>query len=140
MNRALAPGGMACILFPNYDVPFEPHFNLPLVGSAKFTSKIFAKYIAKKERERNAAGLWKSLNFIKYTELRRYCREEGINIDFDTRIMALLLTRIADDTEFRKRHSGLLFPLSLALRLKLQRVVSLLPLRVQPYLMLLIRK
>jgi SAM-dependent methyltransferase len=140
VHRALKTDGKAYILCPNYNFPYEPHFSIPLLLSKRLSFKIFNRKITIHEREQNAEGLWRSLNFITYTEVKSYCKDNDINIDFDKRIMALMLKRLTYDSEFARRHPSFVWPVSVALRLKLDEVVKLLPLRLQPYLFIIIRR
>lgn len=100
MERVLAPGGSMVHLCPNYAVPYEPHFSIPLVPLApRLTGLLFPR----------VAGhpTWPSLNFVTYREIRRIARRSGLSTTFRPAMMYDAFARLDDDEEFRARHSGL---------------------------------
>lgn len=132
--RALCPRGRALILCPNYDVPYEPHFGLPILGTKALTERAFRSRIARHEAERDGAGLWDSLNFIRASEVSAFARAEGMDLRFDRGIMRRMFDRVATDPEFLARR-GRLAPLLLgAQAVGLGRALAAAGLRAQPYL------
>jgi 2-polyprenyl-3-methyl-5-hydroxy-6-metoxy-1,4-benzoquinol methylase len=131
---ALKPGGRAVILCPNYDVPYESHFGIPIVLGKSMTHRLFRATIARYEREYDCAGLWRSLNFISGTELRRFCREQGYSCSFDSTIVPRLFRRVIDDQGFRSRRGALAYVLAAAEHCRVPRLWRHLPLGLQPYL------
>ncbi len=57
----LTKNGVFRFVCPNYQFPYEGHFNIPIVVNKKITRKVFSKRITSYEVQ-NANGLWKSLN------------------------------------------------------------------------------
>ncbi|MBU1305829.1 MAG: class I SAM-dependent methyltransferase, partial [Alphaproteobacteria bacterium] len=41
----LSPNGQMVILCPNYAVPYEPHFAIPIIGGPTLTRKLFGRHI-----------------------------------------------------------------------------------------------
>ena len=107
IDHLLTPTGKHIVLCPNYVVPYEPHFGIPLLPTPTITRRVFSKYITTKEKDLGAEGLWRSLNFIKLTELKSHCRSCSISIDFDKGILGRMLKRLDDDPAFRQRQAGL---------------------------------
>ena len=102
----LSKAGQMVILCPNYAVPYEPHFRIPILVSKKMTRRIFARPIEKLETESNAKGLWNSLNFITVPQMRQHCRAHGLGLVFDTGVMSRMLDRLDTDPEFARRQAA----------------------------------
>lgn len=83
----LSENGVCVILCPNYGFPYESHFRLPIIINKDITYKIFKNRIQKFEKENNRQGLWKSLNFVKWSALRKACAKLGLQYKFDPNIM-----------------------------------------------------
>jgi SAM-dependent methyltransferase len=132
--RALKPGARAVILCPNYDVPYESHFGLPVLGTKQLTHRVFAAQIRRHEERRGGQGLWDSLNFIRGTALRDFCRREGIPAHFDHSILERMGRRVTTDPEFRARRGQLAPLVAAAEKIGLFRALARAPLRLQPYL------
>jgi 2-polyprenyl-3-methyl-5-hydroxy-6-metoxy-1,4-benzoquinol methylase len=132
--HALAQDGQAIILCPNYNVPYEPHFGLPVIVGKRLTKRAFWRLIDQYEKQNDAAGLWDSLNFIRASEIRSYCLREGIPMRFDKAITQRLFARIFDDPQFRQRRGRLGPLIGLAQMLQLPKLMRILPIRLQPYL------
>lgn len=103
----LAPGGSIIILCPNYAIPYEPHFSIPILFSGPLTHKLLHRHIERIERERDAAGLWQSLNFITVPQMRRHCRGRGYGLSFDKRMLGNMLDRLDTDAEFAARQANI---------------------------------
>jgi 2-polyprenyl-3-methyl-5-hydroxy-6-metoxy-1,4-benzoquinol methylase len=131
--RSLAPGGQAIILCPNYNVPYEPHFGLPIIVGKRLTQRVFRRLIEQYEEQNDAAGLWESLNFIRASEVKSFCLSEGIPMGFDKAVTQRLFARMFDDPQFRKRRGRLGPLIGLAYMLQLPKFMRILPLRLQPY-------
>lgn len=133
-HALLSPGGKCVILCPNYLVPYEPHFNLPILGGKSFTSKVFRKKIEKHESDKKAYGLWDSLNFITVTQLSRHCRRNGWDVSFDKGISLRMLERFAENDGLRERHKAVGFLVSFLHRTKLKNCSKFVPASMQPYI------
>ena len=107
VSRLLAPSGQMLVLCPNYLVPYEPHFGIPLLWSPGLTRRVFARRIADVERRTASAGLWDSLNFITVPALRRHCRQKGLAVSFEKGMLAKMLQRLGTDPEFAARQAGI---------------------------------
>lgn len=136
----LRANGCLVILCPNYWVPYESHFSLPIIGTKSATHKVFSRRIAAMEREFGAQGLWDSLNFVTAPQIQEFCTQKGYNIKFDREIMARMLNRLDDDIEFKKRQSGLAKLAGLANRLGAGSVFRMLPPRCSAYMKFVIQK
>lgn len=135
----LKPGGALVILCPNYNIPYESHFALPILFGKSFTERVFGSRIRQLEERLDAHGLWKSLNFIKASELSRYCREKRYAATFDRAIMRRMLDRLEEDAEFRKRQSALAQVAIAANRMGAGRLLEILPAPFGAYMKITVR-
>lgn len=98
MTSVLAAGGTMVHLCPNYVVPYEPHFGVPLLpwwpGA---TRHLFPRTVGK------YPGLWDELNFITSQRVKSLSRRNGLNTAFDRGIMGAALRRFDRDPMFRER-------------------------------------
>jgi len=130
----LTADGKAILLFPNYNIPYEPHFRIPLIGGRAFARNSFSRYIDRCETEKGGQGLWDSLNFIKASEILRFAKENNLNISTDTSITVRMFERLNDDDQLKARQGILSLPATLFRLLKLHHLWAALPNVTQPYL------
>ena len=137
IDRATAlldTGGRMIILCPNYAVPYEPHFAIPIIGGPQMTRRLFRKRIAAVEERADSAGLWESLNFISVPALESHCKARGIHVVFDRGVMARMLDRLDTDPEFAKRQSAVAAVARLLRRLGAGWFLQRVPARWSPYM------
>lgn len=134
----LKPGGRLVVLCPNYCVPYESHFTLPIIINKPLTYRLFEKLIIRTEEKLDASGLWQSLNFIKAPQIRRHCELKGYRFHFDKAIMKRMLDRLDEDPEFRERQSALAKIAILANRLGAGNLLRVLPARFSAYMKVII--
>jgi SAM-dependent methyltransferase len=101
MARALSPRGSMVHTCPNYWVPYEPHFRLPLIPLAPAWTRFL---LSNRVRQ---SGLWKSFNFVNYGSVRRYAARYRWKLKFRSSLLASALRRLDSDTAFSYRHRGL---------------------------------
>lgn len=133
IKSLLRSGGRAIILCPNYDIPYESHFGLPVVGTKEITAKIFSKNIIQYEKTHSCPGLWQSLNFIRVSQIIKFARNNDLQVEVDKNITLRLFERFVSDTEFSKRHKGIGPILNWAYKFGLPKIWILFPARFQPY-------
>lgn len=102
MASVLAPDGRMVHLCPNYVVPYEPHFGVPLLPLAPGLTRFLFPWIV-----RRLPGVWEELNFITARDARRLAAANGLAVDFDRGVMAAALRRFDEDPLFRERQGGL---------------------------------
>lgn len=98
MKRVLAPEGKMLHTCPNYFVPFEPHFGIPLVP-------LFPKLTERLVPRLRQSELWQSLNFITLPQLRRMAEAEGLDIQFELGVLYRTFQRLDTDVAFRERQA-----------------------------------
>lgn len=123
----LKANGIFFVLCPNYGLPYESHFKIPILINKELTFQVFNRHIKKIEAKNHCRGLWKSLNFVKKRDVINFCNQNFSNAGFklhdDIKIIDGMIKRLSEDTEFRKRqftigmiasflrHTGLLYVL-----------------------------
>ena len=100
MARALSDRGTMVHTCPNYWVPYEPHFRLPLVPIWPQTTRYL---VPARIRE---SGLWKSFNFVNYGDIVDYANRNGLRASFRQSALATTLRRLDTDPAFALRHRG----------------------------------
>jgi SAM-dependent methyltransferase len=100
MASVLSTSGRMIHLCPNYTIPYEPHFGLPLVP---FIPSALAHL--RPDLKRN--GLWRSLNFVTSRDILRYARECGLLVEFAPGMMLRAFERLCVDSAFRERQEGI---------------------------------
>ncbi len=140
IEQHLADDGVCVILCPNYNVPYESHFRIPILINKRITERVFRKFIASHEMENDVPGLWKSLNFVKLSQVKKEIANTGLALKIHDNITEDLIDRIATDDEFRRRQRVVGWLGSVFKKIGL---LSLLQMRLfqnlQPYMMLEIR-
>lgn len=101
MSSVLAGGGRMWHTCPNYLVPYEPHFGIPLIPLfPRGTGFLLPGRISRSE-------LWRGLNFITYFELKRLASQSGLTASFAAGTMAEALRRLEFEKEFAARQGGI---------------------------------
>lgn len=98
MASVLALGGRMVHLCPNYAVPYEPHFGVPLLPLMPQMTRYLFPWII-----RRLPGVWEELNFITAGDVRRHVMANGLQVNFDRGVMASTLRRFDEDPLFRQR-------------------------------------
>jgi 2-polyprenyl-3-methyl-5-hydroxy-6-metoxy-1,4-benzoquinol methylase len=101
-SRSVTSDGGWCIhSCPNYHVPFEPHFGLPLVP---FCPKVTGRLLPARIRNDD---VWTSLNFLTSSQVRRIARSMGCDVHFRPAALAASVERLVTDQLFAERHPRL---------------------------------
>jgi len=85
---------------PNYAVPYEPHYGIPVFRRfPKLSRRLFLSPDADTE-------IWDSLNFITFSQVRRLARSLGLSARFRSGLLYQAFARVTADPLFRQRHQG----------------------------------
>jgi SAM-dependent methyltransferase len=103
VSQSLGENGKCIVLCPNYGFPYESHFKIPIVFNKRLTYSLFRKRIEQHELENGSDGLWKSLNFVKWKEVRAFASVSGLTIDYHTTILRQMIERLGYDQSFAER-------------------------------------
>jgi SAM-dependent methyltransferase len=97
LSESLSPQGVMVHHCPNYRVPYEPHFGVPLLpGRPAWTAKVLPERIG-------SSDLWGSLNFVNAGEVMRLAEEFGASVEFERGALADSFMRLREP-EFGERH------------------------------------
>jgi SAM-dependent methyltransferase len=134
VGRAIRPGCEYRFMCANYLFPYEPHFNIPTLFSKSLTEKLFRRRIYANTRVGDAAGVWKSLNWITVPKVVRAVRNlSGVSVSFDRSMLEAVLLRTVGDREFSARRSPFVRSLAKgAVCLGLHRLGKWIPPFLQP--------
>ena len=131
---SLKSNGEYRFICPNYAFPYEPHFNMPTLGSKKLTERLMWKRIKDDTRLPDPVGTWKSLNWITPKMIKNTCCDKmKPGIRFNSSIFSKYLERALNDPLFQKRRgkylSGFLRFMS---SLGAFKLVGLMPVQLLP--------
>ncbi|MDH3536513.1 MAG: class I SAM-dependent methyltransferase [Gammaproteobacteria bacterium] len=101
MQSVLSPRGLMIHTCPNYHVPYEPHFAVPLIPLAPAATRFLLP------RKIIESGLWRSLNFVTASKMRAVARKNRLEIEFENGTMYQSLMRLGRDKMFAIRHGGM---------------------------------
>ena len=139
-TKWLSKEGKIVILCPNYGFPYESHFNIPLIINKSFTYSIFKKSIIKKEKDMKIEGTWKSLNFVKKTEVIHFIKSNpSLELFDDISITDVIIKRFMNDKEFGKRQMLMGVIAVFIQKIGLLKILKLFP-TMLPYMKLEVRR
>lgn len=132
--RALKPGAQYRFVCPNYLFPYESHFEIPTLFSKRLTGLLLGRWIRRSPKVVDAAGVWKSLNWITVPQVLRIARSlPGCTVRLDRAMFRVALERAVYDKEFSARRAPWVrLAAKVLVGLGLHRTTELLPPHVQP--------
>ncbi|MBE7451355.1 MAG: class I SAM-dependent methyltransferase [Kofleriaceae bacterium] len=92
----LAPGGRMLHTCPNYRIPYEPHYAIPLIPGLPALTRFLLPRIRDE-------ALWKSLNFITAGDVARFAHRNGLELRFRPGVLTETLDRLTVDPAFVRR-------------------------------------
>ena len=98
LDACLAPRAVMLHTCPNYRVPFEPHFGIPLLPIRPAATR---RLLPSSIRD---TGLWHSLNFVTARDVDELASRLLADVRFQPSELAYTLDRLATDEMFRGRH------------------------------------
>lgn len=101
MAAVLSPRGGMVHMCPNYTVPYEPHFGIPLIPFWPRATRILYRRTV-----RRYPGVWEDLNFITASRVKRLAGRLGLSASFDRGVLGAALRRYEHDEVFRHRQGG----------------------------------
>ena len=104
VTASLKANSIYRFICPNYAFPYEPHFNMPTLGSKRLTERMMWKRIKGDNKLPDPIGTWKSLNWITPKMVKRICHNK-LNLDaqFNSNIFIHYLQRSLNDPLFQQR-------------------------------------
>ncbi len=98
LGNVLLPAGRMIHNTVNYNIPYEPHYKIPLVPFFPKKTVWFKPSLKQDE-------LWQGLHFITSGRLRKMSNRCGLKIVFEKGILYRTLLRLDSDPEFAKRQA-----------------------------------
>jgi len=102
MKQCLNGNGVMRHGCPNYAIPYEPHYGIPLLPGLEVYTPILLPYL-------RGESLWNSLNFIKAKKLQKVCEKHKLNLVFDRGSTHAAVERLYYDRSFSQRHEILAY-------------------------------
>jgi 2-polyprenyl-3-methyl-5-hydroxy-6-metoxy-1,4-benzoquinol methylase len=107
---------------PNYTVPYEPHYGIPVFRHFhELSARLFLPGDADRE-------VWDSLNFITCGQVKHFCKTLALYVEFEKGLLYKAFLRVHKDFVFQQRHKGLVsFVASLAVKTPFKQLVRNIP-------------
>ena len=99
MCKVLKADGVMCHTCPNYLIPYEPHFGVPLVP---FLPRLTALLLP----SARGTELWDSLNFVTLGQMRRAFSRRDLKCEFERGTMHKAFVRLDADERYRERQGS----------------------------------
>jgi cyclopropane fatty-acyl-phospholipid synthase-like methyltransferase len=128
--KAKTPNAVLRIICPNYSIPYEPHFNIPIVFSKMFTKFIFGQKI-RGSKIPNSEEFWDDLSWPTQRGLKKILKSNGWNVEFSCDATNAYLNRVLGDSDFVTRKGLLVWSLFKIIS-HLTRVVRFVPYSMLP--------
>lgn len=134
IGNALSQGGEYRFVCPNYAFPYEPHFDTLTLFSKKLTEYFLGSRILRSEKVVDPQGVWRSLNWITVSMVKREARRvPGIDVQFSRKMFGISLLRAINDKEFAARRARWVRILARGMvRLRLHELTEYLPPLLHP--------
>ena len=133
MVESLSAGEKYRFFCPNYDFPYEPHFCKWLISrlnKAFFLPRHKARSIHIPEKE--AEGLYQSLNFLTLKKIKRSLKGTPIRLSANHNSLYEVMNRFIHDSELKKRHKALTNLVRFLVIFKLHHFAKFVPVNYQP--------
>ena len=124
--KAKTPEATMRIVCPNYSIPYEPHFNIPIIFTKRITKFIFGHKIHNSKIP-DSDEFWGDLSWPTQKKLKKILKSKGWNVEFSRDATHEYLNRALSDSDFivrKGRIIGSLFKLTSVL-VKIVRFVPL---------------
>ena len=124
--KAKTPEATMRIVCPNYSIPYEPHFNIPIIFTKRITKFIFGHKIHNSKIP-DSDEFWGDLSWPTQKKLKKILKSKGWNVEFSRDATHEYLNRAFSDSDFivrKGRILGSLFKLTSVL-VKIVRFVPL---------------
>lgn len=128
--NAKTPEATMRIVCPNYSVPYEPHFNIPIIFTKRITKIILGRKI-KRSRIPNSEEFWNDLSWPTQRGLKKILKSKGWKVEFSRDATYEYLNRVLTDTDFLLR-KGLLIGSLFKLISYLTKIFRFVPLGLLP--------
>jgi len=128
--KAKTPNAVLRIICPNYLIPYEPHFNIPIIFTKRITKFIFG-YKIRGSKIPNSEEFWEDLSWPTQRGLKKTFKSNGWSFEFSRDATDAYLNRVLADSDFIIR-KGLLVGSLFKIISRLSRVVRFIPYSMLP--------
>ena len=128
--KAKTPEATMRIVCPNYSIPYEPHFNIPIIFTKRITKFVFGHKIHNSKIP-DSDEFWGDLSWPTQKKLKKILKSKGWNVEFSRDATHEYLNRAFSDSDFivrKGRIIGSLFKLTSVL----VKIVRFIPLAYLP--------
>jgi len=101
MKSVLEDGGAMRHTCPNYNIPYEVHFGIPLIPFKPGLTKYFYEDLVA-----TRPGVWDSLNFVTYSRTKRALSQNKLKSTFTKGLTYEAFKRLGGDSVFKERHGS----------------------------------
>ena len=112
--KAKTPEATMRIVCPNYSIPYEPHFNIPIIFTKRITKFVFGHKIHNSKIP-DSDEFWGDLSWPTQKKLKKILKPKGWNVEFSRDATHEYLNRAFSDSDFivrKGRIIGSLFKLT----------------------------
>lgn len=95
-HSLLTPDSSSIHIFPNYAIPYENHFEIPIVINKDITFSIFRRKILASKSVSDPLGQWQELNFLTATKIGAIARQCGLSASFSKNASTSYLGRLRE--------------------------------------------
>lgn len=118
---------------PNYSFPYEPHFNIPILFSKRFTEFIFKTKIFNNPSIPDSIGTWISINWISTKIIKDIEKKNNFEVVFSQELLLKMLERANNDPFFSSRRPlWLKYVFYLLVKTNFHKLTKFIPTRFQP--------
>lgn len=105
--RAKTDDAIFRLVCPNYTIPYEPHFNIPIIFSKRITGFVFGSKI-RNSKIPNSEEFWGDLSWPKQRGLKNMLKSNGWDAEFSHDATHAYLKRVLTDSDFIARKGFLI--------------------------------
>jgi len=119
------------IITSNYLIPYEPHFDIPVILNKKLTFNLFEKKILNSNVP-NPLEFWDDLSWPTPSKVKKSVIDSGMSVVFSRQTSKSYLERPVKDEAFKQRKNKLTFQLISLISRILIPVLSFVPITLMP--------
>ena len=97
--KAKTPEATMRIVCPNYSIPYEPHFNIPIIFTKRITKFVFGHKIHNSKIP-DSDEFWGDLSWPTQKKLKKILKPKGWNVEFSRDATHEYLNRDFSDSDF----------------------------------------
>ena len=141
MNKNMKPNGRYRFFCPNYDFPYEPHFDKWIYSRKNGAFFLKPNLTSKATIDSNdSKQLYQSINFLTLRKIKFFLNKHNFVFNTNKNAFYEILSRSINDSGLQKRHSSLHKVVLLIEKIGLLWLAKLIPVNFQPIIDMTIYK